>query len=218
MDYVPEGKSPHLIGSSRKLGAWDTERSIPLQPIAPGLWHAAVDSTKDSWVEYKYGLGDSGSKKFESFELGENRISEPLPVADDSQSIVHDEAFHHHSSDLPRAAGVAIPVFSLRSEKSLGVGEFADLRTFGDWSSEAGMRLIQILPINDTTSAHDWTDSYPYSAISAFALHPIFLRIDELSVSLSKEEKDHLAKAQNKLNPLPQVDYPAVMEAKHSLL
>ncbi|MEI9807671.1 MAG: 4-alpha-glucanotransferase [Bacteroidota bacterium] len=62
------------------------------------------------------------------------------------------------------------PVFSLRSKNSFGVGEFADLKLLVDWAKETGLKLIQILPVNDTTATNTWIDSYPYAAISAFAL------------------------------------------------
>ena len=76
-----------------------------------------------------------------------------------------------------RGAGVAIPVFSLRSNNSFGVGEFTDIKLLVDWAKSTGLKLIQILPVNDTTATHTWTDSYPYSAISAFALHPMYLNL-----------------------------------------
>jgi len=116
-----------------------------------------------------------------------------------------------------RGAGVAVPVFSLRSAEGLGVGEFADLKGLADWSKVVGLKLIQILPINDTTSARDWKDSYPYSAISVFALHPLYLRIDQLSVAVSSEVFTEIQLARAVLNMLDQVDYELVMGMKDRL-
>ena len=130
---------------------------------------------------------------------------------------VEDECYRRDAPASFRGAGVAMPVFSLRSDKSLGVGEFADLKPFGDWAHGVGLKLIQILPINDTTSSHDWTDSYPYSAISVFALHPLYLRIDDLSYAMPADFKQELDAAREKLNPLDQVDYEAVMQVKTKL-
>lgn len=65
--------------------------------------------------------------------------------------------------DMPwRGAGVAIPMFSLRSEADLGVGEFLDLKLLVDWSVDSGFHLVQLLPINDTSVHGMWWDSYPY--------------------------------------------------------
>ncbi|MBN2444148.1 MAG: 4-alpha-glucanotransferase [Spirochaetales bacterium] len=71
--------------------------------------------------------------------------------------------------------GVAIPVSSLRSDTSCGSGEFSDLILLGKWCKSVGIEIIQILPINDTG-----LNNSPYSAISALALHPIFIRLQEL--------------------------------------
>ena len=54
----------------------------------------------------------------------------------------------------------------LRSEKSFGVGDFGDLKRMIDWAVATNQKAVQILPINDTTMTHTWTDSYPYSSIS----------------------------------------------------
>jgi 4-alpha-glucanotransferase len=71
--------------------------------------------------------------------------------------------------------GVSVPVAALRSDAGCGVGEFADLAPFGTWCRAAGLDLIQLLPVNDTG-----TNSSPYSALSAFALHPLYLHLDTL--------------------------------------
>jgi 4-alpha-glucanotransferase len=71
--------------------------------------------------------------------------------------------------------GVSLPVAALRTRDGCGVGEFADLAALGTWCAEAGLEVIQLLPVNDTG-----TNSSPYSALSAFALHPLYLRLQDL--------------------------------------
>ena len=71
--------------------------------------------------------------------------------------------------------GVSVPVAALRAKEDCGVGEFADLPMLGDWCARTGLEIIQILPVNDTGA-----NSSPYSALSAFALHPLYLRIQDL--------------------------------------
>ena len=86
--------------------------------------------------------------------------------------------------DLPRwrGAGIVLPVFSLRSRTSFGVGDFGDLRKLIDWAHLCGLKAVQILPINDTTRTGTWADSYPYNAISVFALHPIYVNLNEWAI------------------------------------
>ncbi len=71
--------------------------------------------------------------------------------------------------------GVAVPVTSLRGDDDMGVGEFADLVEFASFCRDTGLEVLQILPINDSGF-----DSSPYSALSAYALHPIYIRLTDL--------------------------------------
>ncbi|MCL2027652.1 MAG: 4-alpha-glucanotransferase [Bacteroidales bacterium] len=112
-----------------------------------------------------------------------------------------------------RGTGVVIPVFSIRTEKGLGVGEFSDLKLLADWAELCGLKLIQILPINDTTLHSSWLDSSPYVAISVFALHPLYLNIESMGKFTAKELTEYRSLCKT-LNALSQVDYEAVMNAK----
>src|SRR3712207_9242390 len=67
-----------------------------------------------------------------------------------------------------------------RSKTSFGVGDFGDLKKMVDWVALTHQRVLQVLPINDTTITHTWTDSYPYSCISIFALHPQYVDLTRL--------------------------------------
>ena len=113
-----------------------------------------------------------------------------------------------------RGAGTAIPVFSLRSRSDFGIGEFRDLRPLVDWAARTGQCIIQLLPINDTTRKGGWEDSYPYSPVSSFALHPLYLHLQDIGV----QETPAFRRKQQELNALPEIDYPAVFKAKMSLI
>jgi len=77
-----------------------------------------------------------------------------------------------------------------------------------------GLKLIQILPVNDTTATHSWMDSYPYNAISAFALHPIYLNLERLAAGTNQLLLARLEPERKRLNALETVDYEAVLKAK----
>ncbi len=136
---------------------------------------------------YKYGVFDVEKNAFVRYEDGANRILHD-EIAPGKHTVVND-GFVRLPADHWRGAGVAVPVFSLRSENSFGVGEFADLKLLADWGKKAGLKLIQLLPINDTSATHTWQDSYPYAAISAFALHPIYLNL----AAVAEREKQKAA-------------------------
>jgi 4-alpha-glucanotransferase len=210
MALLPEGLVPCVIGSAEALGEWEYARAVPMVEVAENLWKAEVELSTVEGAEYKYGLYSRSEGAAVKLEDGANRVLAPSTEAD--HVVVSDECFRRGADLMFRGAGVAIPVFSLRSEAGCGVGEFADLKAMGDWAASVGLKMLQILPINDTTSSRTWTDSYPYSAISVFALHPLYLRLDEMShppadaVSLAADRK--------RLNALKDVDYEAVMAVK----
>ena len=123
-----------------------------------------------------------------------------------------------HLEPGTRIAGCAIPVFSLRSKGSFGVGDFGDLKLMISWVAQTGQKILQILPINDTTSSGTWVDSYPYSAISIYALHPMYADLRQLPVLKDAEAAARFQTLQAELNALPQIDYEAVNKAKREYL
>src|SRR3954454_12590185 len=66
-----------------------------------------------------------------------------------------------------KIAGVLAPLFALRTENDLGIGDLEALRQFIDWAAEIGFKLVQLLPINEMGGDHS-----PYNAISSVALEP----------------------------------------------
>lgn len=217
MAGVPEGMAPCLLGGAGELGGWDWAQALPLRESSANVWQTCVFLPQDSRVEYKYGLFDLDAGRAVSLEEGSNRFVEARSLGARQWTLVRDEGYRRAPADLYRAAGVAIPVFSLRSDLGMGVGEFADLKALADWAGGVGLKLIQILPINDTTSAHDWGDSYPYSAISVFALHPIYLRIGDLGYPMPEEFTADLHAAREWLNAFDHLDFVEVMKAKSAL-
>jgi 4-alpha-glucanotransferase len=211
---LPNGQTLCLIGSCARLGNWSTSAPLLLNRIAGEVFLSAqVDLGREALpVQYKYGVYDVEHAKFVRFEDGDNRILQDA-VAPKKHTIVND-GFVRLPADTWKGAGVAIPVFSLRSENSFGVGEFTDLKPLADWAKRAGLKLIQILPINDTVATHTWLDSYPYAAISAFALNPLYLNLNQLLTGKKKSLPKTLEAERKRLNALDAVDYEAVMLAK----
>ena len=113
-----------------------------------------------------------------------------------------------------KGAGTAVPVFALRTKDDFGIGDFRDLRPLTEWAAATGQCIIQLLPVSDTTRKGLWKDSYPYSPISSFALHPLYLRLQEIGV----KEDAAFKRAQKELNELPEIDYPKVFKKKMALV
>lgn len=210
---VPVGLQLALLGSLPELGSWDYGHPVLLGNADFPTWTGEISISYRQGFEYKYGFYDPKLKRIVELEAGPNRKLDGAPLdALVSSTIVCDEYFNQTGGNW-KGAGVAVPVFSLRSEDSFGVGEFNDLKKMIDWAQKAGLRMVQILPVNDTSATHTWTDSYPYAAITVFGLHPQFLHLDVLEGINAKK----VATERKKLNIHPAVDYEAVNKSKLSL-
>jgi len=182
-----------LLGQGDKLAEW-SEADPVLMKKDDDWWTVKIDLSGYSFpVSYKYGIYNNKEKKFVRYEEGNNRLLYS-DAAKRKISIIHD-GFVHLPNNTWKGSGVAIPVFSLRSRNSFGVGEFTDIKLLVDWSKAAGLKLIQLLPINDTMANFNWMDSYPYSAVSAFALHPLYINLWKVA---GKEYADQLASLKEK--------------------
>lgn len=204
---------PCLLGHGVVLRDWDSAAPLLLTKNAGSDdWETRLDFSKEEFpLAYKYGIWNTKKNKFVQFETGSNRSLFEPPTH--SKTILND-GFLRVPNDTWRGVGVAIPVFSLRSERSFGVGEFSDLMLLADWARAVGLKLIQLLPINDTSATGTWTDSYPYAAISAFALHPIYLNLSEVAGKKHASILKPFLKKQPALNALEAVDYEAVLTEK----
>ena len=208
---VPEvrsGESVALVGCGDKLGNWD--RVHLLQDNLFPWWFITMDIREP--IEYKLVIVDTNTLAIKHWEEGPNHFFAEVPPKD-TQVVIAD--LHPRFATEPwRGAGVAVPVFSLRSEESFGVGEFNDIKLLVDWAVKTGQSIIQLLPVNDTTLTHTWQDSYPYNAVSSFALHPQYLHLPSAGVPEDAAYKARKAA----LEELPALDYEAVNAAKRSFL
>jgi 4-alpha-glucanotransferase len=205
-----------LLGNSDRLENWSEEK-----PVFTGkegnYWTANLDLSGGNFpMAYKYAVYNARDKKFVCYEEGPNRIISSHATGK-RISILHD-GFVRLPNNTWKGAGVAIPVFSLRSKNSFGTGEFTDIKLLADWAKSAGIKLIQLLPVNDTISTNTWIDSYPYSAISAFALHPLYINLWKVAGKEYAGELRSLRKKQKQLNDIPEMDYEELMKIKISVL
>ena len=210
----PKGYRWAVSGEALTLGQWDIHRAVPLMPVHTYCWEASVGiDAFTTGCHYKYLLLPEGGGE-PQWEVGEDRVMADAPFVENAYYLHTDT---HARIDLPRwrGAGAVVPVFSLRSKDSQGIGDFGDLYSFVEWAAQCGMRAVQILPINDTTTTGTWTDSYPYSAISVFALHPLYLDLREWQGSplwTADIEAEFAALEQ------PTLNYDAVYRAKTAFL
>jgi 4-alpha-glucanotransferase len=201
-----------ISGNGAGFGDWSMADPLILKKEG-NWWTIELNLSELSYpLHYKYGVYDTKHKSLVQFENGPNRTL--LGDAKESRLTVLHDGFIRLPNSTWKGAGVSIPVFSLRSKDSMGTGEFSDIRLLVDWAHKTGLKLIQILPVNDTSATGTWLDSYPYGAISAFALHPLYLNLEEMAGKKNAALIKSLKKIQKQLNALPEVDYELVMQTK----
>ena len=205
-----------LLGNDITLGEWDSSSPLLLTPDK-NWWTIKLSLPKESFpLQYKYGIYNRKHKKLVAFESGDNR--ELFGDADKEKLVILHDGFIRFANNTWRGTGVAIPVFSLRSRKSFGVGEFTDICLLADWAKKIGLKMIQVLPVNDTSATFTWQDSYPYAAISAFALHPIYINLDETAGKKLAHLVKPLHKTRKLLNESPDLNYEEVIRLKMGVL
>ncbi len=210
-----QGERLSIVGEPEMLGGWNITKAIDMTEHEYHEWVISLDASKlpAGRFEFKFIILDTVPDYTALWEEGANRCID-LPQIDSNEVIVY---------ELPQAvfpiypwkgAGTVIPIFSLRSEGSFGVGDFGDLKMMIDWAAKTNQRVLQVLPINDTNITHTWQDSYPYNSISIYALHPQYTDFRQLTALKDKQQAEHFETLRQELNALPQIDYERMFAAK----
>ena len=213
-----KNQSLGLSGNCSALGNWAFYDPVRLTEIHPNVWHVSFPASSfNAPFEYKFVAINNATGAIEEWEAGENRIFNIKPLLR-GETYVCTETEVLFDEPINKIAGSAIPVFSLRSKGSCGIGDFGDLKTYIDWAAKTHQRAVQILPIYDTTMTGTWLDSYPYNSISIYAFNPIYIDLRQLN-PLADEDAQKLFEAEReKLNSLPQLDYEKVYHLKRNFL
>ncbi len=202
-----------IVGGNDELGNW--QKPVLMSNIHYPVWELELDAKcVNPNDQYKFVIVRLSDKEIVTWEEGENRQLPDFDQTDGSSVFVINELHFNYPVGLWKGAGVAVPVFSLRTDDSFGVGEFNDLKKLVDWCVCTGMKIIQLLPINETVATHSWLDSYPYKSISVMALHPMYLHLPELGLPEDKKRRKEFEKKRNELNEKPCVDYVEVTKVK----
>lgn len=216
---IARGQHIRICGGIPQLGNWEPSKSTSSMSVA--VYPSQLP------FEYKFVLvtdssDASGSGSTMVWESGPNRRFDCDAVRRQPVAAVRVDAgvFHWPAHVRPwRAAGAAVPVFSLRSDTSCGTGEFPDISKFARFCKACGMKIVQILPVNETAT------SYPYSCLSVFALHPMYINLDQVledesmvAHSRLAELQEQLARKRKELEALEELEFDSVLEFKLKFL
>lgn len=213
-----DGERLGVLGADKALGAWDVQKILPMTQHTYNEWVADIDAAhlEGSHLEFKF-VAFRNAKNELLWETSMNRtVDLPEMKAGELVSYELDQAFFALYNR--KLAGTLVPVFSLRTRKSAGIGDFGDLKTMIDFVASTGQKVLQLLPINDTTITHTWTDSYPYSCISVFAIHPQYADLHALPELKDAKARAEAEKTRAELNALDKIDYEKVNDFKINYL
>ena len=213
-----DGERLGVLGADKALGAWDVQKILPMTQHTYNEWVADIDATRleGGHLEFKF-VAFRNAKNELLWETSMNRTADlPEMKAGELVSYELDQAFFALYNR--KLAGTQVPVFSLRTCKSAGIGDFGDLKTMIDFVASTGQKVLQLLPINDTTITHTWTDSYPYSCISVFAIHPQYVDLHALPELKDAKARAEAEKTRAELNALDKIDYEKVNDFKINYL
>lgn len=213
-----DGERLGVLGADKALGVWDVQKILPMTQHTYNEWVADIDAThlEGRHLEFKF-VAFRNAKNELLWETSMNRtVDLPEMKAGELVSYELDQAFFALYNR--KLAGTQVPVFSLRTRKSTGIGDFGDLKTMIDFVASTGQKVLQLLPINDTTITHTWTDSYPYSCISVFAIHPQYADLHALPELKDAKARAEAEKTRAELNALDKIDYEKVNDFKINYL
>ena len=207
-----------VIGGGEALGDWEAKRALNMAEHENNEWVITLDADKlPETIEFKFVSLDEEIDVTPLWENGMNRTVK-IPKLEEGEVVVYELSQAFFPVYPWKGAGTVIPIFSLRSEGSFGVGDFGDLQKMIDWCAKTRQRVLQVLPINDTNMTFTWQDSYPYNSISIYALHPQYTDFRQLPQLKDQERKAYYDALQKELNALPQIDYERMNNAKMAYL
>ena len=207
-----------IIGGGEALGNWEALRALDMNEHKNNEWVISLDAdTLPQTFEFKFVALDEEMDVTPLWENGMNRTI-CLPELKQGEVVVYELSQAYFPLYPWKGAGTVIPIFSLRSDGSFGVGDFGDLKMMIDWCAKTKQRFLQVLPINDTNITHTWQDSYPYNSISIYALHPQYTDLRQLPEIKDEQQRAEFEALRRELNALPQIDYERVNKAKMDYL
>ncbi len=209
------GQQLGIVGACEALGNWDANKALPMFEHEYHEWVISLDaSTLPQTFEFKFVMLGIDQPLWEQ---GANRTVS-LTAIEANEVVIYELSQSNFAVYPWKGAGTVIPIFSLRSKGSFGVGDFGDLKMMVDWANKTNQRVIQVLPINDTNMTGTWQDSYPYNSISIYALHPQYTDFRQLPEIQDEKLKIKFEQLRQELNALPQIDYERMFAAKMDYL
>lgn len=200
------GQELFFCGSMDKTAYLSDENALRMTYQPGGYWSLDLPVNQEGLLFYRYLVSENGNISRREWGRHQFLVSSP------TENLM--EVRDAWQTEPGKIAGTAIPVFSLRSDNDWGIGDFGDLFLMIDWLEQSGQKILQLLPLNDTTNSFSWYDSYPYSVISVFALHPIYASPSLLPALEDRDRAEAFEERAKLLNLSESVQYEEVLSLK----
>lgn len=215
---IPEGYSIVICGDTKELGKGNPAKGVRMSRLKGLKWiaHFQIEGMKGKTWNYRFAKVCDATGETE-FEKVEKRCL-ILPEVDKYDTYISEHTDVIFTPHRPHYAGCTIPLFALRSKNSCGIGEIGDIKLLVDWAKKCGIRILNILPLNDTLQHFNSLDSSPYNCISSFGLNPIYLSLKPLGTLRDEMKAKEAAEEMRSLNRRAMVDYEDVISFKMNYL
>ena len=214
---IGEGESLAVCGDIPLLGSWEPAAAPRLQQVEPNLWSVTLDAENLSAGNIYFKVIKTDIDGNALWEEGENRTI-ILSECEGSTAVSYTLPHVVFPSKNIRLAGTVIPLFSIRSQKGWGIGDFGDIKLMAEWLRATGQNILQLLPLNDTTIFGGDEDSYPYNCVSVYALNPIYMDMSALPRLGNDKANRYYEAHRATLNDAPAVNYSLVYALKMKYL
>ena len=207
---VPKDCQIVLTGEGKRLGSWKAEKSIKMARLKGSKWIAALSAEGCEGQVWKYKLAmvnkNTGEFVPETLPYGKERELE-IPAIGKNETFIKEHSQVRFPPVMRKFAGCAIPLFSLRSENSGGCGSIEDMKLLIDWAEKTGIKVLEILPVNDSTKTFSGKDSSPYECITSLGINPLYLSLSSIGHLADASKEKDACREMKSLNHRADVDY-----------
>ena len=213
---MTEDDSLYICGNVPALGSWKESNAVKMSAVDSVHWALSLPAGRlgGDTVEYKFIKETAAGMEWE--EGWNHKID--IPKLDNASTYAVEHCEVSFRTSRPRFAGTAVPVFSLRSAADSGIGDFGDLKLMIDWAAATGQQFVQLLPVNDTTTACGRLDPNPYNCVSTMALNPAYMNLGSLGRLKDKLEATLFESIFSRFNAQEEVDADKVFRKKDAYM
>lgn len=204
-----------ISGEQEVLGNWDDTKAVVMSDEGYPLWSVEVNADRIEFpIQFKYGIYDTEKDRIVTWEEGNNRVIRDFVCTAPKSIKVHTDQKFRYPVGHWKGTGVSVNVSSLRSKDSGGIGEFNDLKILVDWCKKTGLKMLQILSVNESETIFSGVEGYAYKEVSSMALHPVYINVNTVGQNTDHDIIKEYKSAVVSINKMNVVQYDDIYKVK----